>query len=96
MIDEEFIPPTSETAGAHYDIKTPTNKFEAIDVIEAVVCRKELSRPVAYCVGNALKYILRVGNKPNASSWEDLAKAENYLHRARTGAWMNIKQKESK
>ena len=96
MIDEEFIPPTSETAGAHYDIKTATNKFEAIDVIEAVVCRKALSRPVAYCVGNALKYILRVGNKPNASNWEDLAKAENYLHRARTGAWMNIKQKESK
>ena len=96
MIDEEFIPPTSETAGAHYDIKTPTNKFEAIDVIEAVVSRTTLSRPVAYCVGNALKYILRVGNKPTASQWEDLAKAENYLHRARTGAWMNIKQKESK
>lgn len=96
MIDEEFTPPTSETAGAHYDIKTPTDKFEAIDIIEAVVSRETLSRPVAYCVGNALKYILRVGNKPNASKWEDLAKAENYLHRARTGAWMNIKQKESK
>lgn len=96
MIDEEFIPPTSETAGAYYDIKTPTNKVEAIDIIEAVVSRIALPRPVAYCVCNALKYILRVGNKPNASQWEDLAKAENYLHRARTGAWMNIKQKESK
>ena len=95
MIDEEF---TSETAGAHYDIKMPTGKFEAIDIIEEVVSRETLSKPVAYCVGNALKYILRVGNKPNASKWEDLAKAENYLHRARTGAWMNmnIKQKESK
>lgn len=96
MIDEEFIPPTSETAGAHYGIKTPIGEFEAIDIIEAVVSRKTLSQPVAYCVGNALKYILRVGNKPNASKWEDLAKAENYLHRARTGVWMNTKQKESK
>ena len=96
MIDEEFTQQASETAGAHYNIKSPVAKFEAIDVIEAVISRETLSRPVAYCVGNALKYILRAGNKPNASKWEDLAKAENYLHRARTGAWMNIKQKESK
>lgn len=96
MIDEECMPETSETAGAHYNIKTPVDKFEAIDVIAAVVSRETLPRPVAYCIGNALKYILRVGNKPNASKWEDLAKAENYLHRARTGAWMNIKRKESK
>lgn len=96
MIEEECMSPTSEVDGAHYNIKTPTDKFEAIDVIEAVVSRETLPRPVAYCVGNALKYILRAGNKPNAMTLVDLAKAENYLHRARTGAWMKTKQKESK
>lgn len=96
MIYEECMPETSEAAGDYYNIKTPTDKFEAIDVIEAVVSRETLPRPVAYCVGNALKYILRAGNKPNAMTLVDLAKAENYLHRARTGAWMNIKRKESK
>lgn len=99
MTDEEWtasaLDPTPEVAGAHYDLKSPTGSFESIDVLEAVVSRESLPRPVAYCIGNALKYLLRAGNKPGVSWWDDLAKAENYLHRARTGAWMNTKQKES-
>lgn len=32
---------------------------------------------------------MKIKGKTNGESWhEDVAKAENYLHRARTGEWM--------
>lgn len=70
--------------GNHYEI----GNIETIRIIEAIVGRDEIPRKPAYAIGNAVKYLLRCGAK-NGERWhEDVAKAENYLHRARTGEWM--------
>lgn len=53
-------------------------RFEAIDVIE------EYELP--YCLANAVKYILRLAKSEDPA--DDLLKAENYIHRQRTGAWI--------
>ena len=70
--------------GTHYDI----GNIETIRIIEAIVGRNEIPRKPAYAIGNAVKYLLRCGAKHGESWQEDVAKAENYLHRARTGEWM--------
>ena len=73
--------------GKHYDI----GNIEAIRIIECIVGRDEIPRKPAYAIGNAVKYLLRCGAK-NGERWQDdVAKAENYLHRARTGEWMEAK-----
>lgn len=70
--------------GKHYEI----GNIETIRIIEAIVGRDEIPRKPAYAIGNAVKYLLRCGAK-NGERWqEDVAKAENYLHRALTGEWM--------
>ena len=60
--------------------------FEAIDVIERVIGNDNLTPNQSFAVGNALKYLLRLGKKDEVAS--ELFKAENYLHRARTGKWI--------
>lgn len=70
--------------GKHYEI----GNIETIRIIEAIVGRDEIPRKPAYSIGNAVKYMLRCGAKHGERWQEDVAKAENYLHRARTGEWM--------
>lgn len=41
---------------------------------------------VMWDVGNACKYLLRLGKKDDINI--EMAKAENYLHHARTGEWI--------
>jgi len=86
----------SEVAGAHYDtMSSEGTPLEAIDIIESVVKRTTIPRDAAYNIGQALKYILRVGVKHPDAWKEDMQKAENYLHRATTGEWMpSIKPKK--
>lgn len=74
-----------DMSSAHYS-KT---KIEAIELIEELSKRESLPRGIVFAVGNALKYILRAGEKEGESWQSDLAKAENYLHRALTGEWKN-------
>lgn len=76
---------TDKVKGEHYDFRACR---ESIEVIEQVVSREGLPREAAYCIGNALKYLLRAGNKPGEFWADDIAKAENYLHRALTGVWI--------
>lgn len=45
-----------------------------------------LDMTTCWDVGNALKYLLRLGRKDCLES--ELGKAENYLHHARTGKWI--------
>ena len=52
------------------------NGVECIDVIEA------LGHGYDFCIGSALKYLFRVGQKPNATTIEDLKKAAWYIERA--------------
>jgi hypothetical protein len=56
---------------------------EAIEVIEGVL--DGIHGEDAYNLGNVLKYALRAGSKGPAH--EDIAKANNYAHRALTGEW---------
>ena len=60
--------------------------FEAIDVIERVINSDNLTPDQVFAVGNALKYLLRLGKKDEVA--DELFKAENYLHRARVGTWI--------
>lgn len=54
----------------HYGGDTP---YEAIKVIEAW--------GLGFCLGNAVKYISRAGNKPGVSITDDLRKAVWYIQR---------------
>ena len=45
-----------------------------------------LSMPQCWDVGNACKYLLRLGRKDDMES--ELRKSENYLHHALTGEWL--------
>ena len=57
---------------------------------EAIVLMEELFGKEAvdnFCILNAFKYIHRCEHK--GSKEQDLYKAENYLHRVRTGKWLN-------
>lgn len=74
-----------KVAGKHYDFEQVN---ETIELIELVVERGSIPRKSAYMIGNALKYIMRAGTKPNEDWKDDVAKAENYLHRALKGEWI--------
>ncbi len=79
----------SQTAtGDYYD-----GKFETIDYLEYMMV-KLLGNSVpperAYDVVCALKYLSpRLGAKADQPIELDLMKAENYIHRARTGKWLD-------
>lgn len=74
--------------GSYYD-----GKFETIEYIEHVVenlVKNGIEPKRAYCVGQALKYLsTRLGAKADNPVELDLQKAENYIHRARTGEWID-------
>lgn len=78
----------NECAGTQYD----KNGIESITILEnllddpiPVSCKRK------FLVACALKYLLRLGHKGSPDRVEmDLLKAENYIHRARTGVWKKM------
>ena len=74
--------------GSYYD-----GKFETIEYIEYVVGKlveNGIDPKRAFCVGQALKYLSsRLGAKADAPVELDLQKAENYIHRALWGEWID-------
>lgn len=62
-------------------------KYECIDVLEDLLLNKNLSGDKAWLLGNAMKYLWRVGNKNSGSisqdekSVQDLKKAIFYINR---------------
>lgn len=67
-------------------------KTEVIDILEEVVSNTErqLTPKQRYNIAQALKYLLRCGLKGGVALVEvDLQKAENYIHRAMTGSWID-------
>jgi hypothetical protein len=73
----------------HYE-KRRKDGVETIDIIERLMVHnipEEYHRQVLmnYNVAQAFKYMDRLGSKDEAE--KELAKAENYLHRARTAEW---------
>lgn len=70
--------------GKHYDIAG----ISTIAILESIAERVDIPRMAIFPICNAVKYLLRCGAKKGESWSDDVAKAENYLHRARTGEWM--------
>lgn len=65
----------------HYN----TSEIETINFIEQVI--KDYPPKMGFHIGNAIKYLARAPHK--GSTDDDLYKAENYIHRVRTGRWMH-------
>lgn len=68
------------------------DKVETIEILEEVVSnpKRQLTPKQRYNVAQALKYLLRVGTKGDIFCVaKDLQKAENYVHRALTGQWID-------
>lgn len=74
--------------GDYYD-----GKFETIDYLEYMMVKlleNNMAPERAYDVVCALKYLSpRLGAKADQPVQLDLMKAENYIHRARTGKWLD-------
>ena len=74
--------------GEYYD-----GKIETIDYLEFIIdalVRNGIPASRAYDVVAALKYLSpRLGSKSETPIELDLMKAENYIHRARTGKWLD-------
>lgn len=70
--------------GKHYDIAG----ISTIVILESIAERGDIPRKAVFPICNAVKYLIRCGAKKGESWRDDVAKAENYLHRARTGEWM--------
>ena len=81
----------SRTAtGEYYD-----GKVETIDYLEYMLVKlleNNMAPERAYDVVCGLKYLSpRLGAKADQPIELDLMKAENYIHRARTGKWLDKK-----
>ena len=79
----------SQTAtGEYYD-----GKIETIDYMEFLMdalTRNRIPASRAYNIVAAVKYLSpRLGAKADQPIELDLMKAENYIHRARTGKWLD-------
>lgn len=61
------------------------------DVMERVESAEGFGMAQAWDVGNALKYLLRAGRKDALDI--ELGKAENYLHHALTGEWLEYRMR---
>lgn len=70
--------------GTYYDVAG----ISTIAILDSIAERGDIPRKAIFPICNAVKYLLRCGAKPGESWQDDVAKAENYLHRARTGEWM--------
>lgn len=68
-------PPTTETDMVNSPAHYVSGGLEVIDVLEAFDLDKD------FCLGNAVKYVLRAGRKDPAKFVEDLKKAEYYIKR---------------
>lgn len=87
-LDHQPIEKVNPAEGRHYE-----GKFETIDYLEYMMA-KLLENGVmpnrAYDIVSALKYLSsRLNSKPGTPLELDLMKAENYIHRARTGKWLD-------
>jgi len=55
---------------------------QVMETANAIPAKNRLS------IAQALRYLLRVGTKSGENWQKELEKAENYIHRARTGSWI--------
>lgn len=79
----------SQTAtGEYYDGKIET--IEYLEFLVDALTRNGIPASRAYNIVAAVKYLSpRLGAKADQPIELDLIKAENYIHRARTGKWLD-------
>ena len=70
-----------------YEVRGIQAEDVIADVMERVESADGFGMAQAWDVGNALKYLLRAGRKDALDI--ELGKAENYLHHALTGEWLD-------
>ena len=70
----------------HYE-RLAAQEIEPIIVMEAI-SRRDIPEAPRLNIALAAKHILRAGHKVGNDWSEEIKKAENYLHRARTGEWI--------
>ena len=93
MKSKEHTPlKNSQTAtGEYYDGKIET--IEYLEFLMDALVRNGVPPSRAYDVVAAVKYLSpRLGGKADQPIELDLMKAENYIHRARTGTWLDKEQ----
>lgn len=79
--------------GARFPTHYICGRFEAKEVIDAIVARAGLDRVQSVDLSNLLKYALRAGDKPVDGDYDkgfesDTYKAANYAHRLVVGEWL--------
>lgn len=65
-------PANYQIAGSHYT-DLPVQPWD-------VIAGWPADQQIGFFRGNVLKYLMRMGTKPNAPALEDARKAEHYLH----------------
>lgn len=62
------------------------DEYEAFDLVMDLALSKATDLPLDQLIPLlfAVKYLVRAGRKPGT---DDLKKAENYIHKGRTGGW---------
>lgn len=80
--------PNNQTAtGEYYDGKIETIQY--LEQMAECLIKNGVPPKQAYNIIAALKYLSsRLGAKDDTPIEVDLMKAENYIHRARTGKWL--------
>lgn len=79
---------TKQPFDAH-DEHYRTKAIEPITVQEQVMLSaKEVPEDRRLHIAQAIRYLMRVGTKAGEDWQKELDKAENYIHRARTGNWI--------
>ena len=63
--------------------------------IEPILVQEQIMETVSevpaksrLCIAQAIRYLMRAGTKQGEDWKKELSKAENYIHRARTGEWI--------
>jgi len=78
-----------ENTNMTYDEHYKKEAIQAVDLMEHVIQREQIPIKPRSCLYMALKYVWRAGTKEGEPWEKDLAKAQNWLHRAQTGKWIN-------
>ena len=71
--------------------------------IEPILVQEQIMETVSevpaksrLCIAQAIRYLMRAGTKQGEDWKKELSKAENYIHRARTGEWIKSQMQFSK
>jgi len=78
----------TEQFNAH-DQHYASKEIEPILVQEQIMeTVSEIPAKARLCMAQAVRYLMRAGTKQGEDWKKELSKAENYIHRARTGEWI--------